>query len=374
MLHLTAKFSFVLIILSGCSLKLGGVPGGDAQSGGGGSASVAGVGGSSSQGGQGGQGGQSSGQGGSQPSINVGFIGGPCQSDMDCDYEGGRCLGADLGFPEGMCSLDCSKYCPDADGMVTTFCATPEGLGTTPSDSAASEGLCTTRCDYGQSDTGCRAGYQCQRKSRYNEPETETYVCVPGTDDPFALNACHQDLLQRGVAFSPAVNPDDKPDGIPDVVCKIPEPVWVAGTIGSVNFRPSSPDNAPRAMLSSCENALAMAISTELMEELDISDVVHYGIYNCRVISGTKKLSQHGMANAIDIAGLKMSSGEYYTVLNDWEKDQPNPATTPGKLLYDFADGLHQDHTYNIILTPNYNEAHADHFHCDLTPGSHTLN
>jgi hypothetical protein len=28
---------------------------------------------------------------------------------------------------------------------------------------------------------------------------------------------------------------------------------------------------------------------------------------------------------------------------------------------------------FNIILTPNYNAAHRDHFHVDLTPNAHFL-
>ena len=28
---------------------------------------------------------------------------------------------------------------------------------------------------------------------------------------------------------------------------------------------------------------------------------------------------------------------------------------------------------FNVILTPEYNAAHADHFHVDLTPGAHSI-
>jgi hypothetical protein len=37
-------------------------------------------------------------------------------------------------------------------------------------------------------------------------------------------------------------------------------------------------------------------------------------------------------------------------------------------VLYDFVHKLHDDRVFNVILTPEYNAAHADHFHMDLTP------
>jgi hypothetical protein len=296
--------------------------------------------------------------------INEGFIGGPCTSDADCRYEGGFCLTEDKGLPGGMCSLDCSLLCPDQDGAVSTFCVEPGRLGTT-----AAEGLCTTRCDYGQSPTGCRTGYQCQVSGRYSEPDTEVYTCVPGTDAPFELSACHQELLSLGVAFSPAINPMASPEGHPELVCDVEDPVWLTPYLHGVSFRPASLDNEPETMFSACPHAVALVDTAALLSEAEVSDLVHYGIYNCRVIAGSSNLSEHAFANAIDIAGLNTAGGVFYTVLDDYEKATPNPTTAGGQLLRSFAETLFEDEIFNIILTPDYNDDHADHFHCDLTPG-----
>ena len=37
------------------------------------------------------------------------------------------------------------------------------------------------------------------------------------------------------------------------------------------------------------------------------------------------------------------------------------------------ALGWHDLQTWNVVLTPDYNSAHDNHFHLDLTPGSHFL-
>lgn len=60
-------------------------------------------------------------------------------------------------------------------------------------------------------------------------------------------------------------------------------------------------------------------------------------------------------------------------MLTDWEKNQPAPVTAAGVFLEDLVQSYHEQKVFNIILTPDYNDAHADHFHCDQTPGSDFL-
>jgi hypothetical protein len=119
--------------------------------------------------------------------------------------------------------------------------------------------------------------------------------------------------------------------------------------------------------------ALALADMIDMIKGKQVTDIVHYGTYNCRVISGTKTLSQHGLANAIDIAGFKFKTGAYWTLLKHWEKGVKVPKTSAGTFLRWFADTAHAKKIFNVILTPEFNAGHANHFHVDLTPGSDFL-
>jgi hypothetical protein len=127
-------------------------------------------------------------------------------------------------------------------------------------------------------------------------------------------------------------------------------------------------------MLVTCGLALSLEKTAKYLEGQGITKVIHWGTYNCRVISGTNTLSQHGLANAIDLRGFITGAGLYWTVLKDWEKGKSFPVTTAGKFLKTFAMTMFQQNVYNIILTPDYNAAHADHLHVDLTPGSKFMN
>lgn len=302
--------------------------------------------------------------------INEGWIGGPCEGDGDCGYTDGFCLREEEGFPYGMCSMACDLYCPDEAGMVTTFCIHGGSV-----DVSAPPGLCTTRCEEGVSDSGCRPGYQCALLPRFNDPGTVVDACIPeavSISAPIDPTDCQQQLFDLGVNFTQAGNPMASPKNHPDLVCDIPDPIMVSGVIHGVSYRYSTVDAQPKAMFVSCPVALALEKMSTMLAANGVSDVIHLGTYNCRVISGTNTISQHGFANAIDVSGLVTSSGDHYAVLDDWEFADA-PVTEAGTLLKWFADTLYIEWVFNVVLTPNFNAAHADHFHLDLTPGSHTL-
>ena len=65
-------------------------------------------------------------------------------------------------------------------------------------------------------------------------------------------------------------------------------------------------------------------------------------------------------ANAIDIAGFVLEGGRRVTLLRDWNSD--DPATRA--FLREARDGACD--LFATTLSPDYNRAHADHFHLDV--------
>ncbi len=98
------------------------------------------------------------------PAFNEGWIGGPCTTDADCDYDGGVCETPSGGT--SFCSLPCSldsPYCPDRTGNAATFCI---DLG--------SRGGCVAQCD--TADAMCLDGQICIETSRFGRSDVRT-VC-----------------------------------------------------------------------------------------------------------------------------------------------------------------------------------------------------
>ena len=113
----------------------------------------------------------------------------------------------------------------------------------------------------------------------------------------------------------------------------------------------------------------------------DIKEVTDIGVYNYRCIDQSLtppncNMSQHAYAKAIDLAAFTTSDDTTYTVKTDWVIDPADDtceATTESDkdtFLHQLICELKAHRVWNIVLTPNYNAAHRDHFHVDLTKSS----
>lgn len=91
-----------------------------------------------------------------------------------------------------------------------------------------------------------------------------------------------------------------------------------------------------------------------------IGEISHFGVYSCRDIGGRPgRRSQHATANAIDISGFTLSNGRRLTLARDWDD-----TGAEGRFLREIRDGACG--LFAGVLSPDFNAAHADHFHLDL--------
>lgn len=86
-----------------------------------------------------------------------------------------------------------------------------------------------------------------------------------------------------------------------------------------------------------------------------------FGTYSCRNVGGGRsgKLSEHAYGNAIDISAFVLKDGKRVSVLDGWRGDKAEQA---------FLRRLHQSacKRFGTVLGPDYNGAHANHFHFDM--------
>ena len=119
---------------------------------------------------------------------------------------------------------------------------------------------------------------------------------------------------------------------------------------------------AETAALYMWERQVAQPAALEVLGS-PIASVDTYGSYSCRNIAGSKRLSEHASANAIDIAGVRLKDGRQISVKTHWKNGGPE-----GK----FLNRLHRGgcKLFSVTLGPDYNKAHEDHFHFDMGSGS----
>jgi hypothetical protein len=304
--------------------------------------------------------------------TNPGWIGGPCARDGDCAYDGGVCLRETEGFPGGLCSMRCSGLCPDRFGPddMVTFCVAGSGR-------LAGGGMCVSRCDFQREPLGCRTGYHCLPEARFNDALTLRTACTVGSV------ACYEAASEHCIDYRAAPNPLDRPADCPQELCDVRDAMYVKSPIRGLTHRNGSGNVADLFM--SCPLSLALHRMNGILAEMDVVEVTHYGTYSCRQIAGSNcVLSQHGLGLAIDLASFKLRNGTVVSILNDWEpaqsipietrRDNPcrfdyTPTTEKGRWLYDLVHRMCDARVWSIILTPNYNTAHDNHLHVDLTAG-----
>ena len=196
----------------------------------------------------------------------------------------------------------------------------------------------------------------------------EVPVTVAAPSDP----SCHAMLDALGLGWT-AESPTQ---GIDD-------PIRLDPVIGGVTFRYLSSSD-PTPMLMDCALAPRLAELAELVGGYGIDEVIHLGIYNYRCIgggdpdSGTCTPSQHAYAKAIDIHAFGLAGSDAtYNTETDWLVREDLPDVCPGmpmgeadRVLHELACAMWAQSIFHIVLTPDYNDAHRNHFHVDLTDGS----
>jgi hypothetical protein len=93
----------------------------------------------------------------------------------------------------------------------------------------------------------------------------------------------------------------------------------------------------------------------------DVVRIETMGTFNCRNIYGGRsgKLSEHAFANAVDVSAFVLRDGRRVSVLSGWNGSSEERA---------FLRRLHQSacKRFGTVLGPDYNAAHANHFHLDM--------
>lgn len=133
--------------------------------------------------------------------------------------------------------------------------------------------------------------------------------------------------------------------------------------LDSYPFRPAPPPTT-------CAVALALQLwkrdtldpEAQAVFGQDIERIEHLGAYSCRRLYGRDEgpWSEHATGNAIDIAGFVLEDGTRISVLRDWEGEGDK-----ARFLRAVRDGACR--AFSTVLSPDYNAAHRDHFHFDMT-------
>ena len=174
-------------------------------------------------------------------------------------------------------------------------------------------------------------------------------------------------------------------------------PIVLRGPIEGVRIAPRWSKGASVKAVMDCHLAVALIDAAKVAKQLGIREILFYSTYRplkappkkcakgragrrCRqrkkayAKARRSQVSQHRFGRAIDIGWLVTAEGETLDVLESFERRSGvppcsyTPKTEASRLMTDFACRIHRLRIFNVMLTPNANKAHHNHFHFDITP------
>jgi len=200
------------------------------------------------------------------------------------------------------------------------------------------------------------------------------------------LRQCTTRLKKAGVAFA---RPTFTTPGV-DM------PLILTGPVAGVEIRPRWSKAKKTKEVMDCRLVLGLLSLAKYARTLGVEQVLYYTAYRpikklpkkclagkqsprCQRLrkaraKARKSPSWHLKALAIDIRWFVLKNGDWLDVLEHYDRrDGVSPCsytatTEQGRLLQDLACTLHRNRVFNVMLTPNVNPDHHNHFHFDITP------
>jgi len=161
-------------------------------------------------------------------------------------------------------------------------------------------------------------------------------------------------------------------------------PVRLSGRVGGVLYRTDFPDRERASVpweIFDCRLVLSLDDFGEVLRAHSIAEVRIFSAWRPPAKSWpmTEWGRRHQGALAIDVRELRKDNGEVLNVLEHFHGQlgaeqcvagarPPTPDSPEARELHALVCAAAEAHVFNSILTPNYNPAHKNHFHLELTP------
>lgn len=160
-------------------------------------------------------------------------------------------------------------------------------------------------------------------------------------------------------------------------------PVRLTGSLHGVVFRTDAKDkDRPTSPyeIADCRLVLALDDFSEILQRHDIVEVRHYSMYRPPKPWPEGQIgTRHDGALALDAGRFIDKSGATLDVDRDFhgaidaktcgDGAAPNPVTPAALALRAILCEAVDHHLFNVVLTPNYNRPHKNHFHLEVTAG-----
>lgn len=184
---------------------------------------------------------------------------------------------------------------------------------------------------------------------------------------------CEGELTRRNVAFVRGAE-------TPGVLA----PVRLRGPLNGVSIHsgaaPAQREKSPYEIFD-CRLVLALHDFSALIAWRGVVEMIHLSAYRPQAENGCTPRyvgKQHCAALAVDVGYFKLRDGTTLNIEKEFHgrigqetcggTASPNPPSAAANELWGFVCESTRRGLFNVILTPNYNQQHHNHFHLEVTP------
>jgi hypothetical protein len=188
---------------------------------------------------------------------------------------------------------------------------------------------------------------------------------------------CLQELAKRNIAVETS---DADRAAAPGVLAPVRLRAPLHGVTVHSGLPPAERAKSPLEIFD-CRLVLALDDFAALVAKHDVVDMLHLSAYRSRKNGGCTPRydgKQHCAALAVDLAVFKKKDGSTLNVDRDFKGKvgtktctapiRQTPRDAASSELWSFACDAAERAIFNVILTPNFNKQHKNHFHVEITP------
>lgn len=184
-------------------------------------------------------------------------------------------------------------------------------------------------------------------------------VALPMIAEASPADHCMAQLDARGISYRPAARSG------------IAIGVEITGPLGGITWTSSS----KTALVIDCSLAVSLAEAGPYLKALGVETAKWSSAHSKRLVRGTSKPSKHSYGLAIDVPRFAGKDIGDMSVALDFEQGLGDkvdclgqPATQAGAILKVMQCQLARSGLFHLVLSPDYDDAHNDHFHLEALP------
>jgi hypothetical protein len=167
---------------------------------------------------------------------------------------------------------------------------------------------------------------------------------------------------------------------MPAPVPGIAMPIRLTGPVGGVTYRSSAKTQDSPYTLLDCRLARALVDLSAILRALNVVEVIHYSMHRPdhkgKELGGGSRAGHRG-GLAIDAAIFRRADGTALNILKQFKGRRRTPvcgpkaargATPEARALREIVCRAEERQLFHVLLTPNHDYAHRNHFHMEVRP------